>query len=172
MTKQQKFKMSDDQIERAFNNEFKDLIKNIVYQDEDGRYIAFGRYMLTKKPGMFTVKTELSDEIQFGSSRSAMCWCIADNAEMYNLARDILLLDSKLYDLRNDIATRARVGEASKNVDFREVITTKLESKLIYKTQLESALDKCVIRAKYYYQRGINNEIVRTGRKDAITASR
>lgn len=164
--------MSDEELERAFSSEFKDLIKNIVYQDGDGRYIVFGHYTLTKKPGIFTVKTELSDEIQFGSSRSAMCWCIADNAHLYNLARDILMLDTKLYVLRNDITTRARVGDASRNVDFREVITTKLEGKIIYKKQLESALDKCVTRAKYYYQRGLNNEIVRTGRKDAFTASR
>ena len=164
--------MNDEELERAFNHEFKDLIKNIVYQDAVGRYVVFGHYTLTKKPGTFTVKTDLSDELQFSSSRSAMCWCIADNAQLYNLARDILLLDSKLYDLRNDIATRARVGDASRNVDFREVITTKLEGKIIYKNQLESALNKCVNKAKYYYQRGLNNEIVRTGRKDAFTTSR
>ena len=164
--------MNDEELERAFTNEFKDLIKNIVYQDTNGSYIVFGHYTLTKKLGIFSVRTEMSDEIHFGSSRSAMCWCIADNSQLYNLARDILILDTKLYNLRNDIAARARVGDASRNVEFREVITTKLEGKIIYKKQLESALDKCVTRAKYYYQRGLNNEIVRTGRKDAFTASR
>lgn len=156
MNKVKKFKITDEDLELAFNNEFKDLIKNIVYQDEHGHYIVFGHYTLTKKSGIFTVKTEMSEEIQFGSSRSAMCWCIADKAQLYNLSRDILMLDRKLYNLRNDITIRARVGDASRNVDFREVITTKLEGKLIYKQQLESALDDCVTRAKNYQSRNFN----------------
>ena len=74
--------------------------------------------------------------------------------------------------LTNDINTRANVAERSKNSLFRETVETKLETKIIHKKQVEQQLTKCVNYAKYYQQKGFNNETVRTGRDHAIKTSR
>jgi hypothetical protein len=81
-------------------------------------------------------------------------------------------LDNKLRSLTNDITTRASVADRSKNPLFRETVETKLESKIIHKKQVEEQLTKCVNYAKYYQQKGFNNENVRTGRDQAIKTSR
>ena len=88
------------------------------------------------------------------------------------MARDILTLDNKLHSLTNDITIRANIADRSKNSIFRETVETKLESKIIHKKYVEKQLTKCVNYAKYYQQKGFNNETVRTGRDHAIKTSR
>jgi hypothetical protein len=62
------------------------------------------------------------------------------------------------------------MGDASPQPLFRENIEIKLESKIILKKQLEIQLTKCVQQAKYYQQRGLDNETARTGRKPNKTS--
>jgi hypothetical protein len=63
-----------------------------------------------------------------------------------------------------DINTRAALGDRAKTADQHEIILTKLESKIIQKKEIENRLDICVNWAKYYQQRGFDNETARPGR--------
>ena len=84
----------------------------------------------------------------------------------------MLETDNKLGYLNNDIAIRANIADNSNKPEFRESIGTKLETKIIRKKQLENQLTKCVNLAKYWQQRGFNNETARTGRNQPNKASR
>jgi hypothetical protein len=163
---------SDQEFERMFRQEFKDITPNLIWQNNSGGYEVFGHYcIISAKPGyrVFCGDTEIG---VFSSTRSALSWCIADKNRSYNTARELLTIDQKLTVLTQDINTRAAIGDRSKNPALRETILTKLESKIIHKKVLENQLAKCVSWAKYIQQRGFDNETQRTGRNQPNKTSR
>ena len=164
--------MNEMDIDKAFRKEFPEIITNLIFQNETGDYEIFGRYVIKKEKNVCRVYCSATDAVTFSSTKTALSWCIAAKFSNYNLARDILNLDRKLMALTNDINTRANVAERSKNSLFRETVETKLETKIIHKKQVEQQLTKCVNYAKYYQQKGFNNETVRTGINYAIKTSR
>lgn len=164
--------MSDLAIEKAFRKEFPKILTNLIFQNEDGSFEIFGRYVIKKEKAVCHVYCSDTTMGVFSNTKTALSWCIATKFSNYNLARDILILDNKLRALTNDITIRANVAERSKNSLFRETVETKLETKIIHKKQVEQQLNKCVNYAKYYQQKGFNNENVRTGRDSAIKTSR
>jgi hypothetical protein len=163
---------SDHELERLFRQEFKDIIPNTIWQNDDGVYEVFGHYrIIPEKPG-YRVVCSATDVGVFATTRTALSWCIADKNKAYNTARELLEIDNKLNSLNNDIAIRAAIGDRSKRPEFRESIGTKLETKIIHKKQLENQLTNCVNWAKYCQQRGFNNETARTGRSQSNKESR
>jgi len=151
-------------IDKAFLKEFPTLEHNSIWKNSEGNYTVFGRYSLVKEAAGFRVHCSLSDIGIFHSSRSALSWCIADKFKQYNVARELIQLDNNLHHLTIDINTRAAIGERVKNAEQREIILTKLESKILKKKEIENRLSKYINRAKYYQQRGFDNETARTGR--------
>jgi len=155
---------SDQDFDRMFRQEFKDITPNLIWKNDSGEYEAFGRYRIVPmRPGykIFCSHTEVGI---FNSTRSALSWCIADKNQAYNTARELLTVDTKLTALTQDIAVRAAIGDRSKNPQLRETILTKLESKIIQKKLLENQLTKCVNWAKYIQQQGFDNETQRISR--------
>ena len=164
--------MKEIDIDKAFRKEFPKIIPNLIFQNEDGSFEVFGKYLIKKDKAVYYVYCFGTTIGVFSSTKAALSWCIAAKFSNYNLARDILILDNKLRSLTNDITARVNVAERSKNPLFRETVETKLETKIIHKKQVEQQLTKCVNYAKYYQQKGFNNENVRTGRDQAIKTSR
>ena len=163
---------SDQEFDRLFRQEFKDITPNLIWKTDSGEYEAFGRYRIVpQRPGyrVFCSATEVGT---FHSTKTALSWCIADKHSAYNTARELLTVDNKLNALTQDINARAAIGDRSKNPELRETILTKLESKIIHKKQLENQLTKCVNWAKYIQQRGFENETARTGRSQPNKTSR
>jgi hypothetical protein len=160
-------------FDRIMRQEFPDVVTNLIYRDDDGTYRVFDRYSIVKENTKYRVYCSASDVGLFSSTKSALSWCIADKYRAYNLARDIAELDTKLSALTSDITARANLADRSTNVEFRETIETKLETKLIKKKQVEAQLSKCINWAKYtQQQKGFNNETVRTSRSQTIKTGR
>jgi hypothetical protein len=162
----------DQDFERLFRQEFKDVTPNLLWKNDNGNYEAFGRYRIVpQRPGyrVFCSATEVGT---FATTKTALSWCIADKNGAYNTARELLTVDNKLNALTQDINARAAVGDRSQNPELRETILTKLESKIIHKKQLEKQLTKCVSWAKYMQLRGFENETARTGRSQPNKTSR
>lgn len=162
----------DQEFERMFRQEFKNIVPNLIWQNDDGEYEAFGRYrIIPMRPGyqVFCAATEVGT---FYSTRSALGWCIADKHGAYSTARELLTVDTKLHGLIQDISVRSAIAERSKNFEFRDSVGTKLETKIIHKKQLENQLAKCVDWAKYIQLRGFENETARTGRNQPNKTSR
>ena len=160
------------EFERALHQEFKDILPNTIFKNDDGSYSVFGHYRIEpNNPGYF-VYCAATEVGVFTSTRTAMSWCIADKYKSFNTAREILELDKKLDTLSNDISARIAIAERSNKWEFRDSIGTKLETKIIRKKKVENELTKCVNWAKYIQQRGFNNETVRTGRNTSNKTSR
>jgi hypothetical protein len=162
----------DQEFERLFRQEFRDIMPNTIWQNDNGVYEVFGYYRIQPERPGYRVFCSSSDVGVFSSTRTALSWCIADKNKSYNTARELLTVDNKLTALTQDINTRASVGDRSKNPVLRETILTKLETKIIQKKLLENQLTKCVNWAKYIQQRGFDNETARTGRSQPNKASR
>ena len=150
--------MKDIDMDKAFRKEFPKILPNLIFQNEDGSFEVFGRYVIKKEKSVFHVYCSDTKTGVFTSAKTALSWCIATKFSNYNLARDILILDNKLRSLTNDITTRASVADRSKNPLFRETVETKLESKIIHKKQVEEQLTKCVNYAKRSQTLGFNTE--------------
>jgi hypothetical protein len=164
--------ISEREVERAFRQEFRDLMPNVIWQNDDGVYEVFGRYRIQPESRGFRVFCSATDVGVFATTRTALSWCIADKNQAYNTARELLETDHKLAALTADIATRAGIGDRSRDPGLREIILTKLESKIIHKKHLENQLTKCVNWAKYCQQRGFEDETARTGRGQPNKTSR
>lgn len=159
-------------FERALQQEFKDLIPNTIFKDDDGSYSVFGKYRIEPVNPGYRVYCAATEVGTFNTTKSALSWCIADKHQAFNTARDILELDTKLGAMTRDIAARTAIAERSAQWEFRDTVGTKLETKLIRKKKVENELTKCVNWAKYIQQRGFINETVRTGRNPSNKTSR
>jgi hypothetical protein len=162
----------DQEFERLFRQEFKDITPNLIWKNDSGDYEAFGKYRIVPHHPGYQVFCSATEVGVFATTRTALSWCIADKNGAYNTARELLTVDSKLNALTQDINTRAAVGDRSQNPGLRETILTKLESKIIHKKQLEKQLTKCVSWAKYIQHRGFEDETQRTGRSQPNKTSR
>ena len=145
---------SNQEFKQLFHQEFRDIMPNTIWQNDDGEYEVFGHYRIQPTRPGYRVMCSATDVGVFSSTRTALSWCIADKHKAYNTARELLLTDNKLTALTQDITVRAKIGDRSQNPVLRETILTKLESKIIQKKQLENQLTKCVNWAKYIQQRG------------------
>ena len=162
----------DREISREILKEFPTLEHNSIWKNSDGDYTVFGRYSIVKESAGYRVHCALTDVGVFHTTKSALSWCIADKFKQYNVARDLIQLDNNLYHLTVDIGTRAAIGDRTKDSDQREIILTKLENKILKKKEIENRLAKCVNWAKYYQQRGFDNETARIGRAATNKTSR
>ena len=160
------------EVERALQQEFNGLLPNTIFKDDDGAYSVFGRYRIEPAHPGYRVYCAATEVGVFNSTKSALSWCIADKHQAYNTARDILDLDVKLGAMTRDITARTAIAEHSSKWEFRDIVGTKLETKIIRKKKVENELTKCINWAKYIQQRGFNNETVRTGRNTSNTSSR
>jgi hypothetical protein len=163
---------TDQDIERLFRQEFKDILPNVILKNEHGIYEVFGHYRIQPERPGYRVFCGASDIGVFAQTRTALSWCIADKHRAFNTGREILLTDNKLSALTQDINVRAAIGDRSKNPALKETILTKLETKIIQKKILENQLTKCVNWAKYIQQRGFDNETARTGRSQSNKTNR
>jgi hypothetical protein len=163
---------SIQEFNRLLRQEFGDLASNIIWQNDSGIYEVFDRYQIFPENSSYRVTCYATEVGIFSSTRSALSWCIADKHQAYNTARELLEVDAKLAALKHDITVRAGIGDRTKNLDLRDTILVKLESKIIHKKLLENQLTKCVNWAKYVQQRGFDNETQRIGRNQPNKTSR
>ena len=148
MTREQK-------LERFAMRELKRLHTELIIDDNQGGYIAFGRYYLRPYNSEFAVYYRSNDLAGiFSSKKTAMSWCIADHLQKYALAQSIQVLDNKKQKLTADIHCRQGQADRSNRPDFREIVRTKLVSKIENLTMLNQELEKCLNLAKYLQLRG------------------
>ena len=164
--------MKERELEAWVREELKTVLPNIIWRNEAGEYEVFGRYKIARKNDGYHVVCHATDVGLFSSTKSAISWCVADKYRDYNLARQILLTDTRLDAISSDIFTRMAAANRSRKIEFKESIDAKLEPKIIRKKQLEKQLANLINSAKYLQQRGFDNEIARSSRTTKNQTSR
>jgi hypothetical protein len=137
----------------------------------DGGYQAFGKYQIRRQGNVYTVQEQSVDRGTFGSTRSALSWCIADKYHQYDLALRIRQLDERSTWARECIETRENLAKRS-TPEFQSNISVKLQHRQAVKYQIDLELEKCVKKAKYLQNRGFTNDTQRTSPSGSRKTSR
>lgn len=151
-------KQPDKLIELA-RRELPSLRDNLIVA-VDGGYQAFGKYQIRRQGNVYTVQDQSIDRGTFGSTRSALSWCIADKYHQLDLALRIRQLDERSTWARECIETRENLAKRS-TPEFQTNISVKLQHRQAVKYQIDLELEKCVKKAKYLQNRGFTNDTQR-----------
>ena len=152
---------SKRKIERILKEELNNTLPNAIWEIEEGGYEVFGKYRILPHDRDYKV-TKLQQKVGiFNSTKAALSWCIADKFNLYELSKELLMIEHKLFNLNNDIEVRSSIANKSDDDEFCDMVSVKLEAKIHRKEQLEERLVKCVNYAKYWQQRGFLNETAR-----------
>ena len=137
----------------------------------DGGYQAFGKYHIRRRGTVYDVQEQTVDRGTFGSTRTALSWCIADKYHQYDLALQIRQLDERSTWARECIETRENIAKRS-TPEFQANISVKLQHRRAVKYQIDLELEKCVKKAKYLQNRGFTNDTQRTSPSGSRKTSR
>ncbi len=151
----------NQKLERWANQELPRHVDSMILE-QDGQYLAWGEYLLepSKQGCAVWVKDRLMHV--FGNKRVAMSWATASKWRQRALADQILELDKTRQDLVLQIQQRQQHINTSKKVEFRDLVTVKLQPMQDKLTATVSELEKCINLAKYLQLKGFNNETLRT----------
>lgn len=145
--------------------------KNFIF-DVGNDYEVFGDYYIAKTDIGYTVHKQKRLVSDFTSTRTALSWCIADKYKQHSLADEILMLDARSRELNYDLQVRSQLIKSIKSAEKREFLQIKIIHRKDRLKHVEEQLNKCVSLAKYWQQRGFNNETARTGRSSSYRTSR
>jgi len=146
------------------------ILNQVIIEDGE-KYRAFGKYTILPIPDGFQVCLRDDDIGIFSTTKSALAWCIADNLNHLNLARQIQQLDQSITRLRNDIYVRRGQADRSAGHVWENLIN-KTSARQQQSQILEKELAKCINLAKYWQLRGNSDETKRTGRNTPYTTNR
>ena len=147
------------------------LLLNKVIIEDGKKYRVFGKYTIHPVPAGFQVRLRDDDIGEFSGTKSALAWCIADNLNHLNLARQIKELDQSIVRLHNDIYVRRALADRAAGNTWENLIN-KTSARQEHTQTLEKELAKCINLAKYWQLRGNSNETKRTGRNTPHTTNR
>ena len=151
----------EQKLERWAEREIQRNLDKMILSDEQGGYVAFGKYLIEPQDTGYSVSTWDRTVHCFANKRTALSYCIADKINHINLANQILNLDRKQQILANDINSRTTAGNRGRSEDFYEIVNTKIQPKIARHEMVKAELEKCINSAKYIQIRGFNNETAR-----------
>jgi hypothetical protein len=135
---------------------------DLIIQTDSDHHLVFGSYVLNKTSQGIDLFSPSGDFVcRFGNQRSALSFCIAEKFRRYNLAAQIRNLDAKHTHLTNDIACRQAMAENSDRSTFKELVHTKISTKIHQRRAVANELEKCINLAKYLQIKGFQNETAR-----------
>lgn len=157
--------MSSAKINQWIEKEFVKNLGSIIIDGTDrGGWLAFGVYQIIPVGSRFQVLHYDNHQGDFSTKRSAISYCVADKLNQQALAKNIKILDEKKQQLDADVGFCRDQIQNAKNIDFKEMVLTKIQTKEATKKVVVAELEKCVNSAKYLQLRGFSNEIARLGR--------
>jgi len=154
----------ETKLEQWAERELRKTMDKVIFPDDDGGYLVFGKYHIVPGNNGAQVSTWADKVHCFMNKRNAMSWCILDHRGHYSLANRLIALDTRKHSLGSDIHIRRNIAERGRTPDFREIINTKLSTKLQTLNAVNQELDKCINYAKYLQTKGFANETARTSR--------
>lgn len=152
-----------DNLQRIIGVDLLGLETNVIFPEGSG-YSVFGTYFIQKEQDMFVVYKQQQMKDSFGSTKTALSWCIADKYNQHKLRDKIANLDLLQTRIATDVKVRSKSAQKQATPELREIATVKVNSRKDKLQQVNNELDKCTNLAKYWQTRGFNNEIARTRR--------
>lgn len=140
----------------------------IVFMDNE--ITAFGRYTIKRNKTGYQVYRHKQLAAEPHSSRVAISWCVADKYNQTRLAKELINLETELERRENEINHFKSFLKRTKDQQKKLVIMDRLQESIMRSRQVKDQLNKCINSAKYWQQKGFENETVRTGLKKQSSA--
>lgn len=154
----------EDKLDRWAERELARQSRKIILESPDGELFAFGRYLIQSTVnGACVIKNDVN-RLEFSNRATAMSWCVADNANRLNLARQIYQLDLNRSVLEQDIQARRIVQQRSRSAVLREAVSAKVSAKTQRLKIIKNELTKLMLQTKYIQLQGLDHETQRTRR--------
>lgn len=140
------------------------LLNQIIYID-DNKYVLFEKYEIVKHRDHYSVFRRADEKrFSFNKLKNATTWAILDKHNKLNEARRVIELDLKLESVKIDRAIHAKLSK-KKDLEYALVHMDKLQQDIDRQSRFQSELDKYIIMARSFQQRGFENELTRTSGK-------
>lgn len=140
----------------------------IVFMDNE--ITAFGRYTIRRNKNKYSVYRLEQLAAEPFSSRVAISWCVADKYNQTRLAKELINLETELERRENEINHYKAFLKRTNDQQKKLVIMDRLHESIMRSRQIKDQLNKCINSAKYWQQKGFENETVRTGLKKQSSA--
>lgn len=141
---------------------------NVIMQLDDVIH-AFGKYTIHKTKQGYQIYRGATLAAETTTSRVAISWCVADKYNRYELALNLLSLESQVDRRQDEIRYFKYIIDNTKDLIKKDIASDRLaHSQIEVKTALEQ-LNKCLNQAKYCQQKGFKDETARFGIKSTNT---
>lgn len=157
-------KQSFDKLEKLAGQAINDLLKHLVYEDGNN-YVMYERYCIVKRKHDCEVHRYADDARRtFNRLRNAAAWCTLDYYNKFYEANRVIYLDQKMESLEIDKTIHDKHRKTG-DLDSRGIALVKYQHDIYSQKIFRGELDKYIIMAKTCQQRGFENELTRTARK-------
>lgn len=141
------------------------LSSNIIVKVKDD-FVVFNRYKISPtQDGYYSLYRNDTLVHEFTNSRNALAFCILENRARIEEARQLVSQDKRIQRLEVDIDRQSRIIETTKDADRRELMAMRLTQNVAERGQVKIMLQSTIELAKYYQQKGFDNETARTRNK-------
>lgn len=151
-------------LERLAREQLVDNSNAIFRVDQDIR--AFGRYLIQRTRDRYEIFRSATLAAETGSIRVAISWCIADKLHRHSLTQDLLWADQAVHRRSTEIQHFRHTLDVTTDPNKRDSVTHRMEHAKIQLRYAQEQLNKCLNLAKYWQQKGFNDETARTGIKN------
>lgn len=145
-------------IPRGYIKSLQDIA---IFQDENGDYNLFNKYVIQKTDNEYTVTIEHSFNTHaFSSLKNATVWCTLDKRNKILEANNMLVLDQRLAGLDSAIVIHSALVKKAKNDEDKLIYLSKLSQERAKKRKVLSEID-------HYIQDSKRWQLARMTRKPA-----
>lgn len=141
------------------------LSSNIIVKVKDD-FVVFSRYKISPtSDGYFKLYRHDTLVHEFTNSRNALAYCILENRARIEEANTLLSQDKRIQRLEVDIDRQSQIIQTTKDADRRELMAMRLTENVAQRGQVKIKLNDTIELAKYYQQKGFDDETARTSNK-------
>ena len=126
---------------------------------------VFGIYTIIKNKEDFTVYKNRVEQVIFNVVKHALSWCIFDKYKLLDSKNRILEFDKQFGYKQMEIIHYVNCIKGSGNTFQKGILFDRLYNSKSQAVAIKKQLNKCVNLAKYWQQKGFENETSRLGNK-------
>lgn len=126
---------------------------------------AFGVYTIKKQNNLYSIHKNRVCVAETSNAKNSLAWCVADKYNLTYLQKQILELDKQLDCKQAEIEFLKNIINSKVDLSRKFVAEDKLQTMIMKASAIKKQLNKCVNSAKYYQQKGFENETSRLGLK-------
>ena len=126
---------------------------------------AFGVYTIKKQNSLYSIYKNRVCIAETSNAKNSLAWCVADKYNLSYHKQQILELDKQLSYKQAEIEFLKNIINSKVDMSRKFVAEDKLQTLIMKAGAIKKQLNKCVNLAKYYQQKGFENETSRLGLK-------